>query len=100
MFPSAPKRNTDTVTIASIPCDAPADVDQQGAETAGKVVDFDFCSVFQMVRNNFRHQQRNLVRRVKLPGFLACICGKIADQVLANEAEDVIILLSHPSECL
>ena len=47
-----------------------------------------------MVRHDFRHEQRNFVRRVELAGLLACVCCKVADQIFVDKAENIIILLA------
>ena len=45
------------VAAAHVPCNALADIDQQGAGAAGGVVDFNFRPVFQVVGNDFGHQK-------------------------------------------
>ena len=47
-----------------------------------------------MIRNNLRHQKGHFVRRVELSGLLPGIGGKLADQVLVDKPEDIVILLT------
>lgn len=74
--------------------DGLADVEQQQARAAGGVVDLDGLSVFQVVRDDLRHQHRDLMRGVELSRLLSCIGGKHANEVLVDEAEHVVALLA------
>ena len=71
-----------------------ANVDQQGTGAAGGVIDFDLVAVFQVIGHDLRHQQGNLMRGIELPGLFTGICREVADQVLINEAQNVIILFA------
>ena len=83
----------DAVAAAHIPSGAFVDIDEQGARTAGGVVDFDLCPAFQVMGNNFRHQKRNLMGRIEFARLFPCVGGKIADKILVDESEDIIVLL-------
>ena len=82
----------DVVVAARVPGDALTDVDEQGPGTAGRVIDFDFRAVLQVVRDDLGHQKRDLVGGVELTGLFSRVGGKVADQVLVDEAQDVVIL--------
>ena len=82
----------DVVLVVDVFRDAAADVDQQGAGAACRIVDFDFPSVLQMVRDDFGHEQGHLVRRVELASLLSGVCGEHADEVFVDEAQHVVVL--------
>ena len=73
---------------------AMADINQQWPRTAGRVVNADFFTVFQVIGNDFRHQQRDFVRRIEFARFFACISGKHTDEILVNKAQYVIALFA------
>ena len=47
-----------------------------------------------MVGNDFRHQQRYFVRRIKFARFFACVGSKHTNQVFINKAQYVIALFA------
>lgn len=67
---------------------------KQGPGAAGRIVDFNFLPVFQMVRNNFRHKLRYFVWGIKLTGLFTSIGRKVTDQVFINKAQNIIILFA------
>ncbi len=47
-----------------------------------------------MTGNNLAHQQRDLVGRIELTGLFSCIGSKVADQILIDKAQNIIVLPS------
>ena len=82
------------VCVSHILGNAFADVDQQRAGTAGRVIDFDFVLALQVACHNFGHQQRNLMGRVELARLFAGIGGKHTDKIFIDEAQHIIALLA------
>ena len=68
-----------------------ADVDEQRSRAAGGVVDGDVLAVGQVPRDDLAHEHGNLVRGVELAGLLAGVGSEIADEVLVDEAEHVVV---------
>ena len=69
-----------------------ADIDKQRARTARRVVDSDILASRQVPRDYLAHEHRHLVRRIELAGLLTRIGSKVADEVLVDEAEHVVVL--------
>ena len=67
---------------------------QQRTRTAGRVIDRDCLTVFQVIGNNFSHQLGHFVRRIEFTGFLTGIGGKVTDEILINKAENIVVLLA------
>ena len=82
------------VCVSHILGNAFADIDQQRAGTAGRVIDFDFVLALQMACHDFGHQQRNLVGRIELARLFAGIGGKHTDKIFIDEAQHIIALLA------
>ena len=68
-----------------------ADVDEQRSRAAGGVVDGDVLASGQVPRDDLAHEHGNLVRGVELAGLLAGVGGEVADEILVDEAQHVII---------
>ncbi|OFP80921.1 hypothetical protein HMPREF2933_01175 [Streptococcus sp. HMSC066F10] len=56
------------------------------------IVDSDVLASGQVPRNYLAHEHGHLVRRVELACFLACVGGEVADKVLVDEAQDVVLV--------
>ncbi len=84
----------DVVFAFSVLRNALTDGNKQGPGAAGRIVDFNFLPVFQMVRNNFRHKLRYFVWGIKLTGLFTSIGRKVTDQVFINKAQNIIILFA------
>ena len=81
----------DVVVIGHIFGNALTDIDKQRSRTACRVVNFDFAFALQVACNDFRHQQRYLVRGVELACFLSGICRKVTDEIFVlMEAEEYL----------
>ena len=76
------------------------DGNEQRTRTAGGIVNFNFLSIFQMVGNNFGHELRYFVRCIELTGLFARIGCKVADQVLINKAQNIIVLFAISRDIL
>lgn len=75
-----------------MPGDALADGDEEGAGTAGGVVDLDMLPAAQVMGDDLRHELGHFVGRVEFPGLLARIGGEIADEVFIDVAQHVVVL--------
>lgn len=84
----------DVVFAFSVLRNALTDGNKQGPGAAGRIVDFNFLPVFQMVRNNFRHKLRYFVWGIKLTSLFTSIGRKVTDQVFINKAQNIIILFA------
>ncbi|OQA28864.1 MAG: hypothetical protein BWY58_00140 [Chloroflexi bacterium ADurb.Bin344] len=82
----------DSVRLMHIPGNGTTDIDKQRTGTAGRVVNFNLIAVSQMIGDNFRHQQRYFVRRIKFTGLFPSVGGEHANQVFINESKYIIIL--------
>lgn len=82
----------DIVLISHVPGDALADGDEEGAGTAGGVVDLDMLPAAQVMGDDLRHELGHFVGRVEFPGLLARIGGEIADEVFIDVAQHVVVL--------
>ena len=69
-----------------------ADVDEQRARSTRGVVDGDVLASGQVPRDDLAHEHGNLVRGVELAGLFAGVGGEVADEVLVDEAQHVIVL--------
>lgn len=84
----------DIILAAHMLCGALTDVNKQGTGTARRVVNLNLIAITKMIRHNFRHQQRYLVRSIELTGLFTSICGKVTDEIFINEAENVIVFFA------
>ena len=75
-------------------CNRLTDVYQQRTRPAGRVINLDMVTMGKMIGNDFRHEQRDLVRRIELPCFLAGVGSELADEVLVDIAKNVVVLLA------
>ncbi len=82
----------DGVWIAVASRNGLANINKQRARTACRVVDSDVLTSRQVPRDYLAHKHRHLVRRIELAGFLARIGSKVANQILVDEAQHVIVL--------
>ncbi len=82
----------DAVSVVDVFGDGLADVEEEGAGAAGGVVNLDGFAVFYMVGDDFGDEDGNLVRRVELARFFACVGGEHPDEILVDEAEDIVAL--------
>ena len=82
----------DGVGVAVASCHGLADIDKQRAGSTRGVVDGDVFASGQVPRNYLAHEHGHLVRRVELAGFLTSVGGEVADEVLVDEAEHVVVL--------
>ena len=46
------------------------------------------------------HEQRYLMRRVKLPGLFSRVGRKVADQIFVNKAQDIVVLFAVGGDIL
>ena len=67
-------------------------MDQQRARATRGVVDIDFFTAGEMPGHYFAHELRNFARRVELTGLLTRIGSEVANQILIDEAEGVVVL--------
>ena len=74
--------------------DTMSDVNQQWTRTAGRVVNADFFTVFQVIGNDFRHQQRHFMRCIEFARFFACVGSKHTDEIFVDKAQYVIALFA------
>ena len=82
----------DGVRVAVASRNGLADIDKQRARTARGVVDGDVLASGKVPRDYLAHEHGHLVRRVELAGFLAGVGGEVADEILVDEAEHVVVL--------
>ena len=82
----------DGVWIAVASRNGLANIDKQRARTACRIVDSDVLTSRQVPRDYLAHEHRHLVRGVELAGLLTRIGSKVADEVLVDETEHVVVL--------
>ena len=90
----------DVICIGHVLGNALTNVDQQRAGTAGRVVNLDFRSAAQMVGDDFRHQQRNLMRRIEFARLFSCVGSKHTDEVFIDEPKHIIALTAVHGDVL
>ena len=84
----------DAIRVIQIARNRPTDVDQKRPRTARRIIDPDLLAILQMLGDDFRHEEGNLMRRIELARLLPRVRGEHADQILIDETEDVIVLAS------
>ncbi len=82
----------DGVRVAVASCHGFADIDKQRARSARGVVDGDVFASGQVPRDYLAHEHGHLVRRIELARFLTGVGGEVADEILVDEAEHVVVL--------
>ncbi|MPM13303.1 hypothetical protein SDC9_59659 [bioreactor metagenome] len=82
------------VLIGHIFSCALTDGNQQRTRAAGWIKNFDFSLALEMVCNNLRHEKGNFVGRIEFSSLFSGIGRKVANKILIDEAQNVIILFS------